>query len=95
MPEQPMPALEPELTKWDRRVLRALDVWTMGKRFDEIEALSTWQVAQKLDEEDVKYVRETLRGLHRFHYVIGFGSGLADRRKHRWVATGKGQEARS
>lgn len=94
MPEQPSQqssaALEPNLTAFDKRVLRALAPWP-ATYDDPMELKNAWQVAEKLREYDVATVRGTLRGLERFHYAWSTGWGHGQR----WIATWRAPEVLS
>jgi hypothetical protein len=81
-------ALEPELTGFDRRVLKALDQWTSDRRVfgpdaEPLEYRTAWQIAERLREFDVATVVRVLNGLERFQYVTT--NGRWDHRKA-WVA---------
>ncbi len=82
--------LTPSLTKFDKAVLRALNPWPEAetlrcrmkdkkKRFPE--AASEWVVAEILKEDDVAFVRRTLRGLCHLGYV----SEVGPYNKLRWL----------
>jgi hypothetical protein len=82
--------LEPKLTDWDRRVLAAVAPWPGWQELNHAERSSTWQVAERVREEDVKYVRETLAGLERCWLVVS--NGARQTHKLRWVQADRAQE---
>jgi hypothetical protein len=53
-------ALAPALTEWDQRVLAAVPISTLGQPA----SASAWEIAERVKEDDVAYVRSTLRGLY-------------------------------
>jgi hypothetical protein len=84
--------LEPKLTKWDQRVLAALGEWPKGWSFGlaPLPWMSAWAVAEKVREDNVTTVRQTLNALMDFGYADVCGHGhqrlwirLPDRRKPR------------
>lgn len=87
MTDQPPDTLEPQLTKFDQRVLAALDWWTVGEtKLRELRWRNAWQVAEALREYDVKQIRETLDGL--VHVGRAMHSRHWDHRRT-WVAIPK------
>jgi hypothetical protein len=83
--------LEPAPTKFDKRVLAALDpepdYIKLGHR--EREWRNAWQIAELIREDDVALVRRTLRGLDHLGYCW---SRKYDWRQE-WVATWRAREA--
>jgi hypothetical protein len=67
-------ALEPALSAYDKRVLAALDEWTMGRAAD-LDWRTAWAVAERVQDDDVAGVRRILDGLERFGYVARRGWG--------------------
>jgi len=66
--------LEPALTKWDKRVLAALDEWSEHHDYSRpLDWRTVWNVAERLREYDVVLVRRTLDGLERLGYVMANG----------------------
>lgn len=64
------PALEPTLTKFDRRVLEALDRGEYDDGcFKPAVYRNAWQVAERVGEYDAGLVRDTLRGLAHLGYA--------------------------
>lgn len=58
-------ALEPKLSRDDVRILKYLsETWR-----------SAWEVAEHINEEDVRLVRQTLDALRDFHYVMSTHRG--------------------
>jgi hypothetical protein len=82
MPER---ALEPELTAFDKRVLGALEPWPRdADAVGRVKWLSAWQVAERINEDDVALVRRTLNGLVRFRHAITGGGSPASMWTRRW-----------
>lgn len=83
-------ALTPKLTAWDRKVLGCLHVWEPrtweAYREPGCDWRSKWQVAEQLNTEDVKGVREVLEAL------VGFGYAMRHD-KRGYVAIPKKDEA--
>jgi hypothetical protein len=78
-------ALSPTLTRYDERVLAALDQWTDDKRpFGDtpLDWRNVWQVAERLREYDVATVRRTLDGLAH----LGYAMARDWDHRRRWVA---------
>lgn len=87
-PREKSGALEPTLTKIDKRVLKALaaypEHWGAAVQWK-----TAWAVAETLQDEDVAGVRLMLDGLRHFGYVDCRGFGT----KREWIRTWRGDEA--
>ncbi|HWT25846.1 MAG TPA: hypothetical protein VN213_20240 [Solirubrobacteraceae bacterium] len=83
-------ALAPALTKWDLCVLAATPLEPEPWTIEALRAtwLSTWRIAEALREEDVKYVRQTLRGLEDRGLVRS--SPHWELHRKRWLRTREG-----
>lgn len=83
-------AFEPELTKFDRRVLAALDPEPDYSKFGyrQREFRDAWEIGRLMREDDVLMVRRTLRGLEQLGYSWSRGWGY----KQTWVATWRARE---
>lgn len=83
--------LEPTLTKFDKRVLAALDPEPDYGQPDarvQRDFRDAWEIARRMREDDVALVRRTLRGLERFGYCWSRKWGWGQT----WVATSRAQE---
>ncbi len=84
-PPQGPDVLEPQLTAWDTRVLAALaPIPALDDPQPRQEWRSEWTVAEAVGEDDVAYVRSTLRGLGHRHLAY------STYRKHKWARTERG-----
>lgn len=66
--------LEPTLTRYDKRVLKALDFFDFGTglrdlREHPLEWRDLWDIGRRLKERDLDALLATLRGLEHLHYV--------------------------
>lgn len=84
-PSNDTAVLDPTLTKFDQRVLAALDQWTTDRSTPDtpLDWRNVWQVSERLREYDVAMVRRVLDGLVQLGYAT---AGGWDHRRV-WVAT--------
>jgi hypothetical protein len=86
--------LEPELTRFDLRVLNALDDWPGDDdtlREGRLPFKSAWQVAERIGEYDVTTVRDTLRGL----VHLGYASDRSWGTRQEWIKSWCWREKRA
>jgi hypothetical protein len=88
-------ALEPKLTKADRRILAAIPEGGDDEyRFREIdEAVTVWQIAEAIDSIDLVDLRRTLSGLDHLGYIRSSTSKSRKREVHWRTRKGDGAVA--
>lgn len=90
LPRQP-DTLEPALTRFDRRVLAALDpepdLRLRGNDRPRQQLRDAWDIARSLGTDDVGDVRRVLRGLSHLGYAWSVGWGAKQRWGQSWRAT--------
>ena len=75
--------LEPKLTNYDRRLIRACPQWPDGWPAipkEERERITAWGVAEKLHEYDVARVMQTLKALEEFGHIRSNGHYMPHKR---------------
>jgi hypothetical protein len=85
--------LEPQLTRFDVRVLGALAEWPKdlaGTLIEgRIEFRSAWVVAERVREYDVRLVRDTLRGL----VHLGYAENRRWGEREEWIKSWRWRDA--
>jgi hypothetical protein len=84
-------ALEPQLTRYDLKVLRLVPEHGPEPVFPRTEHVTVWQLAEALDTDDVQELRRILGSLEQLGYVWK-GDSRSKRRPVYW-RTPKGDEA--